>query len=335
MDGLPIEDLWRSALAIIPVVLVVAAICRWVPCRPQTRHALWLVVVAVLVASPVVLRLPRPDVRALLDRPAPSVPAVVPSTTPPASPAPARITPTPAPRRSLAAAPAATPPTPASSPRARPAAAAPPRAVARPARASAPSSRPDARRPRPSRPAPPVAPAGPSVVAPGLVKDARQWVGQLDTARVAIMRVPAPPVLVWMGGMLTLLAIIMLRVVRSVRLVAAARPAPPDVAAMVRRGARRMRIRRLPRTVMTDRDVSPMLWCGVRAHLVLPSRLWDRLDEDGREAVVLHELAHLRRRDHWLAWMDLVLGCLYWWHPVVWWVRRRIGDEADLCCDAW
>jgi hypothetical protein len=33
--------------------------------------------------------------------------------------------------------------------------------------------------------------------------------------------------------------------------------------------------------------------------------------------------------------MDLVLGCLYWWHPVVWWVRRRIGDEADLCCDAW
>jgi hypothetical protein len=46
-------------------------------------------------------------------------------------------------------------------------------------------------------------------------------------------------------------------------------------------------------------------------------------------------LAHLKRRDHWICWGDLVIGCLYWWHPIAWWVRWKIRDEADFCCDAW
>ncbi|MEZ6083248.1 MAG: M56 family metallopeptidase [Phycisphaerae bacterium] len=31
----------------------------------------------------------------------------------------------------------------------------------------------------------------------------------------------------------------------------------------------------------------------------------------------------------------VAVGCLYWWHPVVWWVRSRIAAEAEDCCDAW
>ncbi len=86
---------------------------------------------------------------------------------------------------------------------------------------------------------------------------------------------------------------------------------------------------------MVARRVSPMIWCGVRTRLILPAELWDELDESGRRAVIHHELAHLRRRDHWLCWLELLACVLYWWHPVVWWVRKRLRDEADLCCDAW
>src|SRR5690606_18148777 len=52
-------------------------------------------------------------------------------------------------------------------------------------------------------------------------------------------------------------------------------------------------------------------------------------------AVLLHELAHIRRRDPMWCWLAAVIGWVYWWHPVVWWVRSRIQEEADLCCDAW
>ena len=44
------EFLWQNALAAIPLVLIIAAICKCVPCRPSTRHFLWLLVLVLLLA---------------------------------------------------------------------------------------------------------------------------------------------------------------------------------------------------------------------------------------------------------------------------------------------
>ena len=57
MDWLPIDMVWRGALAIIPLAVVVAAIGRLVPCQPSTRHAMWLIVLALLVVTPFLPRL--------------------------------------------------------------------------------------------------------------------------------------------------------------------------------------------------------------------------------------------------------------------------------------
>ena len=99
--------------------------------------------------------------------------------------------------------------------------------------------------------------------------------------------------------------------------------------------ARRLRLRRVPEIVMVRNNISPMVWCGARPRLLLPMKLWRELDRTGRRAILCHELAHLRRRDHWVRWVELTVGALYWWHPVIWWVRHRIHEEADSCCDAW
>src|SRR5262249_44382975 len=47
------------------------------------------------------------------------------------------------------------------------------------------------------------------------------------------------------------------------------------------------------------------------------------------------ELAHLRRRDHWVRHLEFVVTVLYWWQPVLWWVRREIQEAEEQCCDAW
>jgi beta-lactamase regulating signal transducer with metallopeptidase domain len=71
-----------------------------------------------------------------------------------------------------------------------------------------------------------------------------------------------------------------------------------------------------------------------RATLLWPANLEDRLDAAARRTVLLHELAHLKRRDHLTAWLEVVVACLWWWHPVVWWARRELRAYAELACDA-
>ena len=90
-----------------------------------------------------------------------------------------------------------------------------------------------------------------------------------------------------------------------------------------------------PRVIVLSEIASPMVWCFGAPQLLWPAALEDRLSAEGCRAVLLHELAHLRRRDHWIGWLLLTGGCVWWWHPLFWWVRRRLCQEAELACDAW
>ncbi|HEX7287326.1 MAG TPA: M56 family metallopeptidase [Candidatus Angelobacter sp.] len=67
--------------------------------------------------------------------------------------------------------------------------------------------------------------------------------------------------------------------------------------------------------------------------IVLPQ--W--LVEDGAESdlkhVVLHELAHLRRRDDWTNLLQKVIKTLLFFHPAVWWMERRVSLDREMACD--
>ena len=67
----------------------------------------------------------------------------------------------------------------------------------------------------------------------------------------------------------------------------------------------------------------------------MPSELWPHLSGSQQTALIAHELAHLKRKDHWIRWLDLAVAGLYWWHPVVWWARRGLREAEEQCCDAW
>jgi beta-lactamase regulating signal transducer with metallopeptidase domain len=100
--------------------------------------------------------------------------------------------------------------------------------------------------------------------------------------------------------------------------------------------AGRLALRRYPAVRLVPGEIPPMLWTlGIRSRLLLPRRLWETLGEAERTALLLHELAHLKRLDHWVRWMELVIAGLYWWHPVVWWLRRTLREAEEQCCDAW
>ncbi|HEV2623072.1 MAG TPA: M56 family metallopeptidase [Frateuria sp.] len=110
-------------------------------------------------------------------------------------------------------------------------------------------------------------------------------------------------------------------------------PAPAAwVAAVDRLASARVRALRL--RVLVAEVASPQVSGLWRPVLLLPPDFATRLGADERDAVLLHELAHLERGDFgWNLLQRLVLALL-WFHPVAWMLYRCVSRERELCCDA-
>ena len=76
----------------------------------------------------------------------------------------------------------------------------------------------------------------------------------------------------------------------------------------------------------------PMAFGTRRPTIVIPA-IADTWAEDRRRAVVLHELAHVARYDCLTQTLAFAACAMYWFHPGVWWVARRLRVERELACD--
>lgn len=96
---------------------------------------------------------------------------------------------------------------------------------------------------------------------------------------------------------------------------------------------RRIGLRQTVRLLWTPDFVSPMAFGTVRPCIGLPPRFLERFNKSERDAILAHELAHLSARDPlWFLVADIASAAL-WWHPMVWWSRRRLHSEAELAAD--
>ena len=74
--------------------------------------------------------------------------------------------------------------------------------------------------------------------------------------------------------------------------------------------------------------------CGIlRPVLLWPRGLSERLEDDEIEAIVAHELTHVKRRDNLTAAVHMLVEALFWFHPMVWWMEARLVEERELACD--
>jgi uncharacterized protein (TIGR03435 family) len=70
-----------------------------------------------------------------------------------------------------------------------------------------------------------------------------------------------------------------------------------------------------------------------RPVLLLPAGIEERLSEAQLQAVLAHELCHIRRRDNLATAIHMVIESLFWFHPLVWWIGARLVEERELACD--
>ena len=77
----------------------------------------------------------------------------------------------------------------------------------------------------------------------------------------------------------------------------------------------------------------PMLLGLFRPIILLPTQAVTGLDAHQLEAILAHELAHLVRRDTWTNLVVLAVETMFFYHPAVWWVGRRLREERELAAD--
>jgi beta-lactamase regulating signal transducer with metallopeptidase domain len=155
-----------------------------------------------------------------------------------------------------------------------------------------------------------------------------------EAAPPGLPGLPALLGLAWLAGGVIVAGVQLVRVVRMCGVLGDARPAPGWLADEAAELAEGLGVR-APQVRVLAGLGSPVVWGLGRARLLWPQGLEEALPEEGRRAVLVHELAHLRRRDHWVGWLLLVGGCVWWWHPLYRLVRRRLAREAEQACDAW
>jgi bla regulator protein blaR1 len=67
--------------------------------------------------------------------------------------------------------------------------------------------------------------------------------------------------------------------------------------------------------------------------LVWPSGISERLDDSQLDAILAHEIQHVRWNDNLTATVHMVVEALFWFHPLVWWLGARMMEERERACD--
>lgn len=135
----------------------------------------------------------------------------------------------------------------------------------------------------------------------------------------------------WAAGALAAAARLTLRIHRQTLLVRRGSAPPAPLTDSVHRVARRLHMRPIPARVIRAIH-SPFVSCAGRATLAWPESL---LAPGPRlRSVIAHELAHIRRGDHRVIWLELAATALWWWNPLFWIARRQLRASAEMACDA-
>ncbi|MBN2103277.1 hypothetical protein JW835_04465 [bacterium] len=92
-------------------------------------------------------------------------------------------------------------------------------------------------------------------------------------------------------------------------------------------------INHLPAIVFHNQVKTPAVYGLFKPVMLLPTDYFKQLTKNDARHVLLHELAHLKRGDLWMHGLCLFLQIMYWFNPLLIWVRRQMKMIREICCD--
>jgi beta-lactamase regulating signal transducer with metallopeptidase domain len=182
---------------------------------------------------------------------------------------------------------------------------------------------------------PSLIPATVTVEAPPIIAPTPEAGSATVEARPANWLAPLAPwaLPVWLIGVLTCSFRLVLASAHAVVLKQRSDPEDGPIAATVARLAARIGVRRLVSVRISMRTNSPATLGFIRPVILLPPAVALGVTPQQLEALLAHELAHIRRHDYLVNLLQMLVETLFFYHPAIWWASRRIRVERELCCD--
>ena len=142
--------------------------------------------------------------------------------------------------------------------------------------------------------------------------------------------------LIWLMGSVFVLTWSLLRVYRFNRLLKLeSEVSSQELQAVGAKLANRFGLKAAPAIYVTSANLSPMVWwIGGKVRIIIPTALLDQMETRQFQWILAHELAHVRRRDYLIRWIEWLACVCFWWNPVTWWARHNLRANEEICCDA-
>ena len=145
------------------------------------------------------------------------------------------------------------------------------------------------------------------------------------------------PVLIAAGWLCGFVVVLVVWLVRYRKISAALRDAVPlrdgrEVEALGRL-ASVGGVRRKIDIFLSPASLEPGVLGIARPALVWPEGISDRLEDAHLDAILAHEVWHVRRHDNLAAMVHMLVEAIFWFHPLVWWLGARLVEERERACD--
>lgn len=141
---------------------------------------------------------------------------------------------------------------------------------------------------------------------------------------------------IWLFGCFIVFLISMYRIIRFQCLLRSESVMGEDkLQSAAKKLARQFRLKTVPDIYVTHARISPMVWwIGGRVRIFIPSIILKRMKKEEWHWILAHELAHVKRGDYFVRWLEWLACVCFWWNPVVWWAQRNLRAMEEICCDA-
>ena len=97
--------------------------------------------------------------------------------------------------------------------------------------------------------------------------------------------------------------------------------------------AKKMGVGRVIQIAETSMVQVPAVIGWLSPMILLPTSVVTGMPREQLEAVIAHEIAHVRRHDFLVNLCQLIAETVFFYHPLVWWVSTRIREQREMCCD--
>jgi bla regulator protein BlaR1 len=140
--------------------------------------------------------------------------------------------------------------------------------------------------------------------------------------------------LLWLGGLVTAVTLWCMRwrrVAAAIR--GSVRLSGGRELDALRRLERAAGLRRPITFWLSQQSLEPGVFGIVRPSLLWPAGISEHLQDAHLDAILAHEVQHVRRRDNLAAAIHMVVQAVFWFHPLVWWLGGRLVEEREQACD--